>query len=390
LQLHLLQRLHNHQHHPEPQHFCERWFRQLIASPMDPQKYRNPTFVNPPFRNQLVAAIAPLVEADAEDILNRLLPLLDGTRSFADIYGRLIALDVSIDDATKVLDQLDAMGCIADLQTATHGHDTLGGMAGDHPQIACLEEWLQVSQTADEARNAAIRAQASLAGARLIVMGLGRIGSTLIEAMATAGIGQIFGIRSENDAPDEEKSAALLPERVRNANPHTRYSEITSVENDELAGADQDAKLPLLVYCPDDFREEVCQQLNTLSLALGASLLVYRESPFSVEIGPLVIPRKTACYACYQLRRKAAAPDPAPDETPPPGKPALNFSPGAHLLALEIVKIITRTAFPVSQGKLWRLGLFDGLVSVHPVLKLPRCPECGVQRATPPRRIWEE
>ena len=357
---------------------------------MDPLKYKNPTFVNPPFRDQLVAAISPLVEEDAEVILKRLLPLLDGSRNLADIYGRLIALDVSIKDATKALDKLDAMGCLEDLRSTTSDHGTIGGMTNDHPQIACLEEWLQVRQNPEEARIGSLRAQTSLAEARLVVMGLGRIGSSLIEAMAIAGVGQIFGIRSENEASAEEKSATTLPERVRNVNPHVRYVEITSVDNDELAGVDKDAKLPLLVYCPDDFREEVCKQLNTLSLTLGSSLLVYRESPFAVEIGPLVIPRKTACYVCYDLRRKASDPEPVADAPPPQGNPALNFSPGAHLLALEIVKILTRTAFPVSQGKLWRLGLFDGVVSVHPILKLPRCPECGVQRTTPPRRIWEE
>jgi bacteriocin biosynthesis cyclodehydratase domain-containing protein len=364
--------------------------RRLISHTMDPQKYQNPTLVNSPFRNELVSAISRVVGEGAEGVLDRLFPLLDGSRSVADIYGRLISQDISTDIASRVLGELDAMGCLADLHAATGGPGSMERMAKYHAQVACLEEWLKVRQNPDEARTGGIRAQSSLAEARLIVMGLGRTGSSLIEAMALAGVGRIFGIRSEGDGTAEDESAALLPERVRSLNPLVQYVEITSVENDQLGGGEKDAKLPLLVYCPDDFREEVCRQLNTLSLTMGSSLLVYRDSPFSVEMGPLVIPRKTACYVCYELRRKAAEPNPDPEETSPAGGPALNFSCGAQLLALEIVKILTRTAFPVTQGKLWRLGLFDGAVSVHPVLKLPRCPECGVQRSTPPRRIWEE
>ena len=78
------------------------------------------------------------------------------------------------------------------------------------------------------------------------------------------------------------------------------------------------------------------------------------------------------------------------EEPPPPGNPALAFAVGIPLLALEILKILTRAAFPVTRGRLWRLGHFDGSVGVHPVLKLPRCPVCGAHRRTPPRRIWEE
>ena len=357
---------------------------------MDPQKYHHPTLVNPPFRNELVATFSRLVGENEIGVLDRLLPLLDGAHSVPDIYGRLIADDISPGVINQALDALDGLGCLADLSTATGGPAGTKDMDRHHAQVACLEEWLKVRQSSEEAREGALRAQSSLAQARLIVMGLGRTGSSLIEALAVAGVGQLFGIRSEGDGAAEEDSAGQLPARVQSLNPLVRYTEITSVNQEELGGSETEAELPLLVYCPDDFREEVCQQLNTLALTMGSSLLVYKESPFAVELGPLIVPRKTACYVCYELRRKAAEPDSGPSEAPPVKSPALSFSCGVHLLALEVVKILTRTAFPVTRGKLWRLGLFDGSVSVHPVLKLPRCPACGVHRTTPPRRIWEE
>ena len=357
---------------------------------MDPHKYQHPTFVNPPFRDELTATFVRFVGESEVGVLDRLLPLLDGARSVPDIYGRLILEDISPEVISKALDALDSLGCLADVSTAARDAAETRATAGSPAQLACLEEWLKVRQEPEEARTGALRAQSSLTGSRLIVMGLGRTGSGLIEALAMAGVGQLFGIRSEGQGTAEEEMAGRLPARVRSLNPLVRYAEISSVENEELGGSEAEAELPLLVYCPDDFRAEVCQQLNTLALAMGSSLLVYRESPFAVELGPLIVPRQTACYVCYELRRKAAEPNPVPDETPPPRGAGLSFSCGVHLLALEIVKILTRAAFPVTRGKLWRLGLFDGSVSVHPVLKLPRCPACGVQRSNPPRRIWEE
>jgi bacteriocin biosynthesis cyclodehydratase domain-containing protein len=357
-----------------------------------PYKYLNPVLVNPPFRNELVAAFSQHAGEQEVVVLDRLLPLLDGAHTLGEIYGRLVPEDISPSVISKALDALDKLGLLADLSPAA------GGMLGKEEterygsQLACLEEWLKVRQDREESRTNALRAQSSLQQSRTAIMGLGRIGRSLIEALAGAGVGQIFGLRAGGSGTTEAQAASQLLSRVHELNPLVKYVEINSVENEVLGRAEPNGDYPLLVYCPDEFREEVCEQLNTLALSMGASLLVYRETSFSVELGPLIVPRQTACYVCYKLRRKAAEPERERelDEAPPANAPALNFSSGAHLLALEIVKILTRAAFPVTRGKLWRLGLFDGAVTVHPVLKLPRCPACGVQRITPPRRIWEE
>ncbi len=362
---------------------------------MDPLTYRNPVLVNPPFRNDLVAAIARQVGEGEVVVLDRLLPMLDGAHGMADIYGRLVADGVSVGTITKALGALQGLGCLAELDSETEGAgDPQGAEAKSRygGQVACLEEWLKVRQSPEEARTAGVRAQSMITGGRVIVMGLGRTGGGLIEALALAGVGRLYGIRAGDSGGGgaEEEMVPGLVARVRAVNPLVQFNEITAVGEGESEAKEEESGLPLLVYCPDEFREEVCRELNTLALTLGSSLLVYRESPFCVELGPLIVPRQTACYVCYELRRKAAEPDTGPGEDPPSAPSALNFSCGANLLALEIVKVLTRAAFPVTRGKLWRLGLFDGSVSVHPVLKLPRCPACGVQRLTPPRRIWEE
>jgi bacteriocin biosynthesis cyclodehydratase domain-containing protein len=356
---------------------------------MDPLKYRHPVLVHPPFRDQLVAAVAGRVGDDAVGVINQLLPLLDGTRGVADIYGRLLADGVSPGNVNHAFDALEALGCLADA-SAGGAPAAAAENARYRGQVACLEEWLKVRQGADEAQAGALNAQAALAAARVMVMGLGRSGGALIEALSLAGVGQLFGIRAGCSPEVEESTASQLAARVAALNPQVQYAEITSLGDEGAANADSEPAPPLLVYCPDQFQEAVCQELNRVVLQLGSSLLIYRESPFCVELGPLIVPKRTACYVCYQLRRQAAEPGPEPDEPASVETPSMNFACGIPLLALEIVKILTRAAFPVTRGKLWRLGLFDGTVSVHPVLKLPRCPACGVHRRTPPRRIWEE
>lgn len=361
---------------------------------MDPLKYRRPVFVNPPFRDALDAALARHLGEAEVGTAYRVLPLLDGTHDIADIYGRLAIEGISPALVSRALDALDGLGSLSDTPPDDNQQSLAPELSRYRNQLAYLEEWLRVRQGTEDAGKGASAAQAALGTARVVVMGLGRTGAALIEALSLAGVGHLFGMRSGETEGLEEQMAALLPSRVAALNPRSAFNEISSVDGGELFELDRDGGAPLLVYCPDEFHETVCEQLNSIALSTGASLLPYRETPFSVELGPLVIPGRTACYNCYQLRRKAAEPKPGPEDDQPgetdTQAAALNFSPGAHLLALEIVKIVTRAAFPVSRGKLWRLGLFDGSVSVHPVLKLPRCPVCGTHRRTPPRRIWEE
>lgn len=358
---------------------------------MDPLKYRRPIFVNPPFRDPLETALARRLGDSGAGIVDRILPLLDGTHSIADIYGSLAADGLSPASVSSVLEVLDELGSLSDTPQEEDETSVNGEIARYRDQIDCFEEWLEVRQgSEDSAHVGAVAAQAALGTARVVVLGLGRAGSALLECLGVAGVGTLLGIRADGDSEIEARSAEAIASRIQSLNPRTSYTEIDATGGGDLAALDEQMVSALLVYCPDTFREEVCRELNTIALAVGSSLLPYRESPFCLELGPLVVPGQTACYLCYDLRRKAAEPKAGPGEPEPSGTPALGFAAGAPLLALEIVKILTRTAFPVTRGRLWRLGLFDGSVGVHPVLKLPRCPACGVHRRTPPLRIWEE
>ena len=110
-----------------------------------------------------------------------------------------------------------------------------------------------------------------------------------------------------------------------------------------------------------------------------------------MECGPLVIPRATACYRCYTTRRTALL---TPlervwvERAEPAGAPAV--PPGLEMLALDAVKFLARLDEPVLQGRLWRFSLQTGETRVHPILRLPRCPECGVAEERPPVKIWDD
>jgi bacteriocin biosynthesis cyclodehydratase domain-containing protein len=66
----------------------------------------------------------------------------------------------------------------------------------------------------------------------------------------------------------------------------------------------------------------------------------------------------------------------------------LGFRPfGTDLLALEVIKILTRFSQPVTYGSLFTLDLLTFEAALHPVLKIPRCPHCSPAAAQRPALI---
>jgi bacteriocin biosynthesis cyclodehydratase domain-containing protein len=115
-----------------------------------------------------------------------------------------------------------------------------------------------------------------------------------------------------------------------------------------------------------------------------------------VQVGPLVVPGETACYACYTARRLADAwrPDALASHFD-----ALRAAPGPDLLpamwsrlagqlgAWEAVRF-QRGLAPASLGAAVSLGA-DGLDTASDVVpKAPRCEVCSRHNAQPPHEPW--
>lgn len=94
-------------------------------------------------------------------------------------------------------------------------------------------------------------------------------------------------------------------------------------------------------------------------------------------IGPAVLPRQSACYRCYSLRREANLP-------PSQAGPASDWGsvgplPGCvgSLLALEATRLISGIARPQTVGRVLRVDFLAAEMTTHRVLRLPSCPACG-------------
>src|SRR5579884_3479694 len=142
------------------------------------------------------------------------------------------------------------------------------------------------------------------------------------------------------------------------------------------AGATHGARCVLAAF--DTPQPALLDRVNQASLDEGWPWIPAVIESGAAVIGPAVMPRQTACYRCYELRRLANA-GPSGQRAPmdDAAAPAPLAACAGSFLALEAVRLISRLAAPQSAGRTIVLDFFAPMIATHRVLRLPNCPACG-------------
>jgi bacteriocin biosynthesis cyclodehydratase domain-containing protein len=341
--------------------------------------------------SERVAGARTRADPRLREIFDAFCSLSDGTRSSESIWGELVVAGfepASIDRTVSLVEREGLIDEAADSPARVLGPEErtryaaqmrlFGSMVRPNDDIAPLRGWEYEGAPQ----------QVALKLATLLVVGGEIVATHLVEALALAGVGNLLFVDENSVANVTRDSSAVRATGAERRNP---FVNVVAVEDSrDLSIAIGQTSLNLVIYCPDDFNETACDTLNELALSSSTPLLVYRTWAAEVELGPLVLPGDTACYTCYKLRRQAAG---VPLERSLQDRSEggrLNFALGVDWLAMDVVKFLTRIAEPVAYGRMLRLSFASPIPSVHPVLKLPRCPACGVHRNVPKRRLWDE
>jgi bacteriocin biosynthesis cyclodehydratase domain-containing protein len=330
-------------------------------------------------------------------VLASLAPLLDGSRSLEEVCANLLLDGLQAGAILNCLKRLDAQGRLVEAAGSPAAALTPAEIARYRSQMRLLATCRSTTQERDAPgsawEEAGGPAQAKLKAARVALVGFGVSGSSLARHLALAGVGHLQAARTSGDSSAAELGAWAgtpngdLRSEAAQLNPGVDYEEI---DLEQLLTADAPA-CDLLICCPDRFDDDLCRRCNSLSLQRSMPILFYRQQLFEAAIGPLVIPRETACYVCYECRRRGVLSKLDLAALEWNAEPArINFALGSEWAAMEVIKHLTGVAEPISRGRLWRLDFLSGLPAIHTVLKLPRCPACGVHKHRPLRRLWEE
>ena len=141
----------------------------------------------------------------------------------------------------------------------------------------------------------------------------------------------------------------------------------------------------LLVLCSDTNHFDHHNYLNELCVRLEHPWMSVRWGSSLGEIGPSVIPRKTACFKCYEYRLKANVDEAATltrfshSNTPQREKDqthGLSLRILANYTSLEIIKLLTGYRSPQTINAVITIDCDSYRNTRHPVLRVPYCPVC--------------
>ena len=141
----------------------------------------------------------------------------------------------------------------------------------------------------------------------------------------------------------------------------------------------------IIVCCSQNSADiENHQRLNSLSKSLNKEFLSVRMTKTVAEIGPHVIPEKTACFNCFENRIKANIPfwthiptmsSANSSSSVSLEKFRLYFDIIANFTTVEILKLLNKEKSFVT-GSVFTINFSNNSMSIDPVLKVPTCQVC--------------
>lgn len=250
---------------------------------------------------------------------------------------------------------------------------------------------------------------------RVGLIGLGRVGSQLARLLTIVGVLNITGI--DEGIVDEtlrytdawyleadrgELRAQALGRNLFTLNPQTLFSSLPTSLNDleQDIFPDEFFNMDVIIVASDHHRPNLYERINDRCIQAGIPWTSYRPgwTGLTVEIGPTVLPKVTACYECYQQRRRSNLANPKYDDMLAAALktqtfPLLNLqvTPSLSLFCYEILRLLSGITQPRTLSAILEFDLNTSELIRHPLLKVPRCSACRRDiQSFAPVRFWSE
>lgn len=353
------------------------------------------------------------ISSKSANLLARLLPLLDGTRRVSDLLRELRSFGE--DQVLAMLEQLQAVGVIEDDTTTAVSNLSQAEKDRYQEQVTFFSHFTASTIGGDappwpDIPHSGLAYQEKLKQARVAVFGLGRLGSQLVRLLALAGVGCIIavdeGLVTEAEANSDAWFSVADIDRTRCAALHdlvtvtSSGTEFVAIPRSAYSCAEMTsilAKSDFAVLSNDHFNPTQYEALNQACLQTNIAWTSCRFFGFEFNIGPTVIPYRTPCYRCFDLRQKGNLTDYEEYlllegflRTHPLHSGLPMVTPGISLVALEVIKALTHFMEPATYAHLYSLNLLTLESKRHPILKVPRCLDCGrSSQSRPTIQAWQ-
>ena len=300
--------------------------------------------------------------SDVKVFLQRMLPLLDGTRDREAIVSALG--DYSAESVTALVDVLTQYGLVeaADADRDSGETDFFG-------------KWLSSPAVAAD----------RLQSAEVVVVGVEPWAERAVEQLIGARVGRLAIVDGDDEAP-KRQDLSRISALVTGAG-DAKVEVHDASELDALA-AELSGDALLLATAGRD-RVGLLRRVAVIGEQHNLRSLFAHLDGFDAVLGPLVVPGDSACWECYRLRRLANADNPPAAlaieaellRAPPPPRRRSYLAPMSALLgdlvALEAVKVLTEYVPSELVGRTLVQNLISYQTSLHGLVPMPWCPVCG-------------
>lgn len=306
-------------------------------------------------------------------LLEEIFLLLDGSNTIETVIGTLIIGGHNLENVTEIIKWLSDKEFLSESNLSDYGKLSQEERKYFGKQINLLGSYKPSDNGLLSISKAGMASQVLLKEASVFLIGIGMANDFLISNFIEIGVGNIFVLSSSSD----HKS---------------KHSIIHHFDEGDLKELLSKIQPNLLIYCSDNFELDKSIEYNRICLDKNISFLPYKRTYLNVEIGPLVLPNRTACYYCTDCRKKSAslyADKFEKDTLEKSFDHSLNFPIGIEYLTLEALKVISKVYEPSLKNKLLVFDIMSGNSTFYPVFKLPRCKECGIHKLSPRKKLWE-
>lgn len=242
--------------------------------------------------------------------------------------------------------------------------------------------------------------QRRLSESRVVVMGVGGLGSWAAISLACCGIGELTLIDGDTvelsnlnrqilfSADDLGLAKAdVAAASIRRFNPGIKVrAEVRMLDTPEaVAGAVRDSSF--VVDAADRPSHDIERWVNAACFEHGVPYVTMSHFPPFARVGPLYVPGETGCFNCQEraYRRSYELYDHLVEQRRGSPSPAATLGPvcafAGGQAALDVVHHLTGLCEPASKG---RVRVFDTRtlsVSEEPVPRDPDCEVCGARPA---------
>ena len=317
------------------------------------------------------------------EVLGHLLPLLNGQHTVEEIKGKLEAVAPAevIDGALQKLEQsMIVEDAVAKPEADQFSAEEVLRYQNQLRFFAAITEW-----------GGEFVYQKALREGAVSIIGGGELAARIAAECANTGIGKVVGVNLNGTPPNVSGNG-----HASSANQSLGLDDLESIKQSVIADAPA-----LLVLAVDRPEPAVVEFVNQMSQDLDIPLFFSQLNGTEGIVGPFVMPGKTACLKCYQLRtvrnldfyaEYCAWEKWIGGEGSQRRAPAGSIGPFTGLVAaiaaFEVVKRLTNFHEPDLFGKFLTINALTMEFIAHPLLRVPRCPSCGKAQGKPVHTPW--